>query len=240
MYLDIHSHILPNIDDGAEDLSISQRLLEIIHSQNITDIIATPHFYPMFDNLEEFIENRQNSINLLLSSVKDTTMPNIYLGCEVLYYSGISYASGLEKLTLANSRYILLEPDYCLLNAKLQREILHLRDLGFIPIITHIERYQKAKGFRSFYKFVKEKRILVQVNATSFFSKHYNRILKKLVKDNIISFIASDTHSVDVRPPMIKPALDKITAAYGDEYANRLIKNSQKLLNEITKRENEI
>lgn len=237
MYLDIHSHILSGIDDGAEDLTISGELLSDIHSQGITDIIATPHFYPLVDSLDEFIENRKKSHGLLLAYTQDQPHPNIYLGCEVLYYSGISYASGLEKLTLAGSRYILLEPDYCMINSRLQSEILHFSESGFIPIIAHLERYYKAKGFRKFYNFIKENHIPVQVNATSFFSKHYNRILKKLIRDDIITYIASDTHSVDIRPPMIKKALERITELYGKEYTKRLIENTQSLLLEITNKE---
>lgn len=237
MYLDIHSHILSDIDDGAEDLTISCELLNNIYSQGITHIIATPHFYPLVDSLDEFIKNRKKSYSLLTTYMQDQPHPNIYLGCEVLYYSGISYASGLEKLTLAGSRYILLEPDYCFINTRLQSEILHLKELGFIPIIAHLERYHKAKGFKKFYKFIKENSILVQVNATSFFSKHYNRILKKLVADNVITYLASDTHSVDVRPPMIKKALEKITVLYGEHYAKKLTQNSQNLLSEIDHKE---
>ena len=241
MYLDIHSHILSGIDDGAEDLTISQTLLKTLYSQGVTDIIATPHFYPMFDSLDEFLENRKKSFSMLCEYLKDEKeIPNIYLGSEVLYYSGISYASELKSLTLADSRYILLEPDYFLLNAKFENEILHLIELDFIPIITHIERYQKAKGFKRFYEFVKKNGVLAQVNATSFFSKNYARILKKLIKDNVISFIASDTHSLDIRPPMIKNALDKISYSCGQDYAQRLIENSQKLMGKITAKEDEI
>ncbi len=240
MYLDIHSHILSDIDDGAEDLDVSRTLLQDIHNQGITDIIATPHFYPMFDNLEDFIENRKKCIKNLCEYIKDAPHPNIHLGCEVLYYKGISFASGLENLTLANSRYILLEPDYCLLNRTFLDEILHLKSLGFIPIIAHIERYHKATGAKKFYKFLKQNGILTQVNATSFFSKSYNRILKKLVKEDLIYFIASDTHSLDVRPPMIKKALKKMTTLYGEVYVKRLTENSQKLLFEITNKESSV
>ncbi len=237
MYLDIHSHILSGIDDGADDLAVSKALLENISLQGITHIIATPHFYPLFDSLEDFIENRQKSLCELQEYLNGDNYPNIYLGCEVLYFSGISYASGLHNLTLANTNYILLEPDYSLLNNKFQCEILHLKELGFIPIIAHIERYHKARGFKKFFEFVKDNKILTQANATSFFSRSYNRILKKLIKENIITFIASDTHSLDARPPMVKKALDKVSELFGENYAEYFTSNSQKLLTEILNKE---
>ena len=240
MYLDIHSHILCDIDDGAEDLSVSLALLSDVYNQGITDIVATPHFIPTADNLDEFLEKRQNSFRKLITALKDTPHPSIYLGCELYYYSGLSYASSLEDFTIENSKYILLEPDYELLNDKFLSELLRFRKLGFEPILAHIERYRTAKGFRKFIKFIKANRFLTQVNATAFYNKKYTRLIKKLFKEDLITFVASDTHSIDVRPPMVRGALEKIKADYGEKYAQKIISNSQKLLSEIAKKENAV
>lgn len=240
MYLDIHSHILCDIDDGAEDLSVSLALLSDIYNQGITDIVATPHFIPTSDNLEEFLEERQNSFLKLQKALKDTPHPNIYLGCELYYYSGLSYASSLESFTIENSKYILLEPDYELLDDKFLDELSHFKKLGFEPIIAHIERYRTAKGFRKLIKFIKTNRILTQVNATAFYNKKYTRLIKKLFKEDLITFVASDTHSIDVRPPMVRGALEKIKSDYGEKYAKKIVANSHKLLLEISKKENTV
>lgn len=234
MYFDIHSHILYGIDDGAKDLKTSISLLQELKNQNVTDVMLTPHFYPLIDILDEFLENRQKRYDSLLKESKQKSLPNIYLGCEVLYYSGISNASGLEKLTLAGSEYILLEPDFGLLNRHFQNELLHLRELGFSPIIAHIERYHKTCGYRAFLKFAKENDIPLQVNASSFFTRHYHRALKKLIKKDLICYIASDTHSLSARPPMIEDALSKIGALYNAEYKEKIISNSRQLLNDIS------
>ncbi len=238
MYLDIHSHILHKIDDGAEDLSVSLALISDIYNQGITDIIATPHFYPLYDNLEDFEVRRQKRYLELMSKLQDIPHPNIYLGCELLYYSGISNASSLKSFTLNGSQYILLEPDYSLINNHFFNEILHLRELGFKPIIAHLERYKKARSFKKLLSFIKDNDILVQVNATAFYNKHYNRLIKKMVKEDLITFMASDTHSIDVRPPLIKGALDIITEKYGKDYCEKLCENTKKLLLDITEKEN--
>lgn len=240
MYLDIHSHILHNIDDGAEDLSVSLALLNDIYNQGITDIIATPHFLPLSDDLDDFLECRQNSFEELKNALRNTPHPNIYLGCELLYYNGLSYVSSLESFTIENSKYILLEPNYRLLNDKFLTELLHFKELGFEPILAHIERYYKLKGFRKLIKFIKANKILTQVNATAFYNKGYHRLINKLVKEDLITVVASDTHSIDVRPPMVKGALERITADYGEEYTKKIIANSQNLLSQITKGENAV
>ncbi len=237
MYLDIHSHILHNTDDGANNLNVSISLLENSFRQGITDIIATPHFYPLTHVLEEYTEKVYNNFNELKSAIADKKVPNIYLGFEVLYYSGISRAEALSKLTLNGSKYILLEPDFYSLGNTFQSEILHLKENGLIPIIAHIERYYKSPNYNKFLNFIKENKILTQVNATSFFGKHYNRVLEMLMAEDLITFIASDTHSNTMRPPLITPAIQKIESLGGEKYARKLIKNSQDLFLEITVKE---
>lgn len=237
MYFDIHSHILHNIDDGAPDLNSAIALLETAFKQGVTDVLLTPHFYPMCDALEEHKQKANANFNELKIAIKDKAVPNIYLGNEVSYYKGIGKASSIDRLTLNGSPYILLEPDFSLSNKNLQADILHLLERGFIPIIAHIERYYKEQGFRDFLRFVKANGILTQVNATSFFAAHYNRVLKKLIKSNIVTFLASDTHSQNLRPTLIKSALDKIEMLYGTAYKQKLIDNSQKLYLKIVNKE---
>ena len=88
--IDIHSHILPNIDDGSKSIEESVNLLSILNEQGITEVIATPHFYPHLDNLEEFSEQRQYQFEELSEAIKDKNLPKIYLGCEILYFNGIA------------------------------------------------------------------------------------------------------------------------------------------------------
>ena len=235
MFFDIHSHILGGVDDGAKDLDESIELLEDMYSQGITDIIATPHFYPQSDILEDFLETVNSKFCELKNAIKHKNLPNIYLGCEVFYYSGISKASALQKLTLNDSNYILLEPNSSLLGYGFQKELLYFRDtLGITPIIAHIERYHKEKGYKKLITFIKENNILTQVNASSFTNRHYARTLKKLIKDDVISFIATDTHSKNHRPPQLSEAHCIIEKKYGNDYKSKLIKNSQEFFSEIT------
>lgn len=233
MFLDIHSHILHNIDDGAKDLNESLALLEAMYSQGITDVIATPHFNPMTDALENFSETAALRLEEL-KKASNNNMPNIYLGCEVFYYCGISKVASLRKLTLSGLDYILLEPDFYQLNTRLQRDLLYMKDSGITPIIAHIERYHKERGYKKLISFVKENGILTQVNASSFTNRHYTRTLKKLVNEDAISFIGTDTHSLEHRPPMLEDAFAIIEEKFGAKYKQKLYNNSQELLEKIT------
>ncbi len=235
MFFDIHSHILGGVDDGAKDLDESIALLEDMYAQGITDVIATPHFYPQSDVLQDFITTVNSRFCELKNTIKTKNLPNIYLGCEVFYYSGISKASSLEKLTLNGSDYILLEPSFSSLGKGFQNELLYFRDtLGINPILAHIERYHKEKGYKELIAFIKENKILTQVNASSFTNHHYARALKKLIKEDVISFIATDTHSKDYRPPLLSEAFAVIEKKFGIDYKQKLCKNSEELLKKIT------
>ncbi len=230
--IDIHSHILPAVDDGAKTIDESISILNEMLSQGITDVIATPHFYPHNDSLEEFTERREKAFSQL-KNLKNS--PNIYLGCEILYYSGISKAGPLESFTINNSRYILLELNSYLINKALFSEILYLiNERNIIPIIAHIERYHKSRNYKKLLEFVKNNNILTQINATSFFSKRYASTLKKLFSLDLVTFIGTDSHSLEMRPPLMKKALQLIEREYGEERKLKLIENSNKLLAEIT------
>lgn len=234
MLFDIHSHILPNVDDGAYDIEESLKLISLMKEQGITDIIATPHFYPQEDNLESFIDKTESAFKELKAKLDDSSV-NIFLGAEILYFKGIGKPASLKHLCLNSSNYLLLELYEGAINDSLFEDISSMiQNLGITPIIAHIERYYKFKNFRKLLKFVTENNIPTQVNASAFFTPYYKHIIKKLFKANLVSFIATDTHSYNLRPPMLDKAYEYIKEHFGEDTKNRLIDNSVKLYKEIT------
>jgi len=237
--LDIHSHILPAVDDGAKTIDESLSILEAMYAQGITDVVATPHFYPHDDNLDDFNNKVKKAFSTLKEAIGDKKLPNIYLGCEILYYSGISKASSLRNFTINGSDYMLLELNSYYINDSLFNEILYLREeRGIIPIIAHIERYCKARKYKALIEFVKQNKILTQVNSTSFFAREYKRTLNKLFNSGVVSFIATDSHSMSRRPPLLAHAFEIIEAAHGPQIKQKLLKNANDLYLEITNKDN--
>lgn len=237
--LDIHSHILPSVDDGAKTTEESIAILEEMYRQGITDVVATPHFYPLEDNLEEYLNKTRRAFSLLKENTLNKKVPNIFLGCEILYYSGISKVSELNHFTLNGSCFLLLELTPSSINDTLFNELLYLKEeRKIIPIIAHIERYKTAKKYKKFIKFVKDNGILTQVNATSFLIKDYSKTLDKLFAENAVTFIGTDSHSPERRPPFMDSALEKISQKYGNKTKEKLIENAKKLYLDITNKEN--
>lgn len=235
MLLDIHSHILPAVDDGAFDISESLMLLEAMRLQGITDVIATPHFYPLDDNFNEYKERISNAYNLLLKETENKNLPRIFVGSEVLYYRYIGTSETVYELCLNRSQYLLLElTDECICKEFFDDIDNLVNKQRIIPIIAHLERYRNAKNYKKLLKYIKDNGILAQINASSLFSQSSRRATERLIKGGHVNFIATDAHSMKSRPPMMKPALEYIAENIGAEYASGFIRNSQILLEKIT------
>lgn len=231
MFLDIHSHILPCIDDGAKNMTEALELLKIMGSQGVTDVIATSHFYADCESLESYCERTSAAYNELLNAVKDQKLPDIHLGCEVLYFHLLLKDENIKKLCLGNSDYILIELADNSLNEMFFKDIIYLKDtIGVNPIIAHIERYRRSPKYKKLLKFIKDENIAAQINAASLCSKRCRKTAEKLIKKGYISFIASDAHSVDERPPRFTEAFDIIEKKLGKKYSEQLINNSAELL----------
>lgn len=235
---DIHSHILPAVDDGAKDMNEALKILEMMKIDGITDVIATPHFYPDNDSLNDFKSRTEKAYNALCAAAAGKNLPNILLGSEVLYYRYIGTSEAAEQFCINGSRYLLLElTDNCITDSFFE-DITNLKSkAGVTPIIAHIERYHRSSAYKKLLKFVKKEGILTQINASSFFSPHYCKTAEKLIKKGYVNFLATDAHSTDKRPPKMKDALEYISGKLGSEYASGFIKNSQILYDKITQKE---
>lgn len=233
--LDIHSHILPEVDDGARDVETAVKLLEMMNAQGITDVVATPHFDARYDDVDRFKQKTEYAREKLELHTRDKELPNVYMGSEVYYFKRMGKMQGLYELSLAKTRYILVELPTC---SPIDNQVIHdIQDiydnLGLMPIIAHIERYYGCRGFRKLVRLISNGSVLSQINAQAVLSHEQGKICKKLIKRGLVTFIATDAHSLERRPPMISAALQVISDTFGERYREAFIKNSQRLCEEI-------
>lgn len=237
--VDIHSHILPGVDDGASDVETSVKLLEMMKEQGISHVLATPHFDASQCNTEEFSYYVSKAVKTLSDFTYGRDLPEVYTGCEVYYFPGISKSNGIKYFTLANSKYLLLELCYGQpITDRVIHEIIDLHDkFGIIPIIAHIERYSKEKGFKKLLELVRHRVCIAQINTMSLMDKQpYKKVVLKLLKQGYISFIATDAHSVKFRPPLMDKALEVIKNNLGQEFVDALLKNSDDFYNNVLRK----
>lgn len=234
-FLDIHAHILPDVDDGARDTETAITLLEMMKSQGVTHVIATPHFYPDTDSAEEFIQLTKARYVEFKKEIENKDLPTVFMGCELRYFNGIGKSRAIGQFAISGTDYLLLELPYGEpITRTVLQDIIDIRERqGLIPIMAHIERYAKVSGFKKLLKLIAEGYALAHFNAGGILSKETARVCEKLIKSGLVSFMASDTHSPERRPPQIKDALDYVTERLGKSAANRLVIKSNRLLEEI-------
>ncbi|MPQ33295.1 exopolysaccharide biosynthesis protein [Clostridium estertheticum] len=202
--IDIHSHILPGIDDGSKNMEMSIKMLKMAEEKGTKTIVATPHYIRgRYENHYEKIFDLHQEVKL---AAKNAGLKiEVLLGQEVMLDK---YALNLckeKKIRGINgTSYMLIEfPMDKLPNDALDL-IYELRVLGIKPIIAHPERYEYIiKSPANINDFINEG-CLFQINAGSLqglFGKQVQKCAKLLVKEGLVSFIASDAHSINRRCP---------------------------------------
>lgn len=235
--IDIHSHIINNVDDGAKNLEMALDMLRLSEEIGIKGIVATPHFFKGVYNFEydEIVERLEQ---LRLDAKKSNINIQIYIGQEVYYTENI-LEYYLDKLigTINNSRYMLIEFPMAGFDIdEILNNIYELQIRGIVPIIAHPERYKVfLKKPALINKFIEEG-FLFQVNAGSL-TGHFGKDVKKLamtyLENGIYSFMGSDGHRVERRSTDMTEALailDSIDRSYKrafDENSHLLIENKK-------------
>lgn len=229
--IDIHSHIIPNVDDGSPSIESSIFLIEELIKQGVTDVICTPHYRKgMFETSKEII---LENYNLLKKEVENKGLNiKIYLGQEayIRRYESLNNIFLENRIfTMNDSKYILLEFSYTR-EIDISEIVYNAVIKGYIPIIAHIERYEYIDLEQAID--IVEAGGLIQVNAASVIGKQGLRLkskVKKLLKNNLVSFIASDIHSNRIN--YIKQAYDYVSKKYGETSAHNLFRlNAEKIL----------
>lgn len=196
--IDIHTHILPAIDDGAENLQDTIEMLKEEEQNGITKVAATPHYIcGRYENEYKYISNLVESIKT--EAVKNGIKINVFPGQEVL---ADKYTVKLYKQKIIrginDTKYILIELPMNYLNYNFLDIIYELRLLGLKPIIAHPERYNFIiEDIIKINNFIDED-CLFQINAGSIygvFGKRVKKTAQILIKHGICNFIASDIHS---------------------------------------------
>lgn len=223
---DIHTHILPLVDDGSNSWETSFQMLKDAAGQGITDIILTPHLQEgQYECSREELVQKFNELNLKKESLNIDL--NLYLGQEI--YIRKDYAEFFEKnriLTINNTKCVLIEFD-TQKDFDISETVYDLKRLGFIAIIAHFERYYYADV--SVAQEVKQLGGYIQINADSLVGKGkrlYYKKVKQLLKENLVDFVASDVH--DFRENHLKKAFEMVERKFGLITAQNLFYNNAK------------
>ncbi len=226
--IDIHTHILPMVDDGSKSTERSLEMLKEEVSQGVKAVILTPHYRGRFASTPESLKV---AFDEFCGKVAEEKIPiELYLGREVCISSGVKACIKEDRaLCLANSNYILIEFDF--FNKVEASVIAHeLKHAGLLPIIAHAERYAYLT-LNDVYE-IKRAGGLIQVNAESILGelgRGVKKFVKKMFEAELVDFVASDVHAV--RNNRLLEARTHVERKYGLDVAERVFNlNAKKIL----------
>lgn len=210
--VDIHTHILPKLDDGSRDTEESLRMLRASAEQDVRVMVATPHFYATENTPERFLRRRAASAEAL-RRVWKPGMPQVVLGAEVRYFDGVSRTERLDALKLGATAFLLLEMPFCPWTSRMVSEVLELQDRQDTQVLlAHIERYL-AHQPKSVWDALYASGVKMQCNASFFLHWRTKRKALRMLRERKIHFVASDCHNMAARPPRLGEAMKMIESA---------------------------
>ena len=201
-FTDIHTHILPSVDDGAQSVEAAVELLRLQKNSGVERVALTPHFYPQIEDLAEFLARREQAYAALMSQWEEDTMPQLQLGAEV-HYSPALVEMELEQLTLGSEKYLLLEmPDYEV-PAYVEQVVEQILRKGIIPILAHVERCAYFRSQPEMLLRLVQAGALGQISARALKDKKDRGFGESCIKNGLGHIVASDLHNKIGKDPSL-------------------------------------
>jgi protein-tyrosine phosphatase len=224
--IDLHCHILPGIDDGASDESVSLAMAQALAEQGVTDVACTPHILPgLYHNSGPAIRQAVQQLQALIDHegipLRLTTGADVHMTPD--FIAGLR--SG-ELLTIADSRYVLVEPPHHVAPPQLEEFFFNVMVAGYVPILTHPERLSWVPSRYETIKKLVRAGVWMQLTAGSVagaFGRNALYWSERMLDDGCVHVIASDAHDAERRPPDLASAYEFVATRVGAEEAQRLV-----------------
>lgn len=230
---DLHSHILPKMDDGSSGSAESVEMLRELWKQGVRAVVATPHFYPWNDEPEEFFERRAASSERLCEVLREhegEEFPTVYIGAEVAFYRGLASYAELSKLCIIGTDHILIEMPFEKWSRTMVDEVISIKKTRSItPVIAHIERYFSCID-ESMLDALVENGCVIQGNADPLLRFFARRRILDLIKRERIHVLGSDAHNMTSRAPHIDRATAVLKEKLGEKTVDALNVNAAKVM----------
>ena len=227
--IDIHTHILPGVDDGADDLDETVEMLRIAHESGTRVMVATPHmFHPSFpDRTPDEIRKRFETLKEDLTGIREKAGHDflqdmkILLGAENFW--GPDFVEALQRqkiLPMNGSHYVLVEFHPLIPRSQLFKSAEILLSKGLHPILAHVERYAPVQKDPKLLQELLDRGCLTQLNARALEGHSWARTRRfalRLLGADLISLIASDAHGCGERSPRLTAALELLHPRFSDQ-----------------------
>ena len=228
--VDLHTHVLPGMDDGARTATESLRMLSDAKSQGVDLCAATPHFVLHKKNdIDAFLHRRRECFLHLSEAAEKSNLPlpTLLLGAEVYLDNDINTYADIGKLCIGDTPYILVEFPAEKYNPY-WGDWLHSMTLhGLCPVVAHIDRYTHIDKMLSDFEGLS---ITYQVNASRMLSFYGRRFITKILKQDIPCIFSSDMHNLTDRKCNMKEAFRKAKKKFPQDAAALFSMRAKKML----------
>lgn len=215
---DLHTHILPGMDDGAQSVEDALAMLHMEAQQGVDTVALTPHFSIKDETIPEFLARREGAWELLCKELEGRKHPKLLMGAEVAWAQGIVDWPDLESLCYEGTKILLVELPVTPWTHEMFRQLYSLEGRrGIVPMIAHVERYIHCQEKRSIERLL-DMGYPVQVSAGALeylFSRR--KALNLLI--NYDGLLISDCHNVLDRPPNLGDGLRRLEKKLGRQTA---------------------
>ncbi|MDO5556090.1 MAG: PHP domain-containing protein [Clostridia bacterium] len=232
--IDVHSHIIPNVDDGAKNIEETFKMIEEAKKVGFTDIIMTPHY------LENYYKNDSNEIVFWTQKLTEVLKQKqidlkVHFGMEIYISNKMEeLLKNKAVLTLCNSRYILIEMPLSSKINYLEYVIFVIKSFNLVPIIAHPERYKYIQQQPKLIEEILNEGCLLQCNYGSIlglYGRKAKATIKRFLKNDIVDFLGSDCHMSNTIYCVIPTAIKKIKKIIGKDKIEELTNiNPRKIL----------
>lgn len=201
MIADMHTHILPKVDDGSPDVETSVQMLDAMYAQGIRRVAATPHFYANHDSPQRFLARRAAAVEKLRQAWKWEDL-ELRVGAEVHYFDGISDCEFLPELAIEGTNLLLVEMQSAPWSERCFDQLAGIRQKwGLTPVIAHLDRYISPLRQYGIPGRLAQLPVLVQINSESLLHRGSRSMFLKLLRNGQIHLLGSDCHSMGSRKP---------------------------------------
>lgn len=221
-FTDIHTHILPGVDDGADSMQEACRLVRMAWENGTKVLFLTPHYRGDYGN---YSPDRLQEVFSQLQELVAREMPDmrLLLGTEIRFDSDVpeKLQQG-EILSMNGSRFVLLEFSQQTLRSQIILGVSELLRYGYTPVIAHTERYDAFRIYPNLADEVRKLGAYIQINADSVMGAcgfSVKRFVHRLLKGRRVDFVATDAHDSKNRPPLLRKCFLRVSRRYGQDYA---------------------
>ena len=232
--VDLHTHILPWMDDGASDADISMQILRKEAGDGVSQIVLTPHYNPIDTSISEFRVRRTVSFQQLKKALDNSDLKNSFdlrTAAEIRYNPSLVDMEELDDLCVTGTKVLLIEFSFHHYPEFVRNVFYRLQSKGYTVLMAHVERYPWLREKTDFLYDLVCDGAYAQFNADSIVKdRDALSFIKKMIDCGLVHCIGTDTHNMDERPPLMKDAEEVLLKKTNLETVSYLNENAQMLL----------